>query len=175
MRPVVIILFIFLMTSCASVKSNKITMQAKQTDKDRVILNFKAGPRTVIYKTKENYSRLIPVTLSEDKSKIVSYPHPSDISVNGVFSYPTELANGFLLDNTGVTKNVAFLNMTYEEYSILETAPPLEALFLMIIDNDPLVEIYNCGNRHTFKNEISDLNKLINNSELSRCDCLKKE
>lgn len=160
------------MNSCSSVKNNKITMEAKETDKDKVILNFKAGPPTIIYKTKEDYSKFVPVILSEDKSKIISYPHPSDIIVNDVFSYPTELEKGYLLDNRGININVAFLNLTYEEYSKLETAPLLEKLFSMILDKNPLVEIYNCGNRYTFKNEISDLNKLINNNELMRCKCL---
>jgi hypothetical protein len=174
MKSLIIIISILIMNSCSSVKNNKIAMKAKETDKDKVILNFKAGPPTIIYKTKKDYNKFVPVILSEDKSKIVSYPHPTDILVNDKFSYPTQLEKGYLLDNRGINKNAAFLNMTYEEYSKLETAPLLEKLFSMIVDNDPLIEIYNCGNRYTFKNEISDLNKLINNNELMRCKCLTK-
>ena len=29
-------------------------MEAKEADKDKVILNFKAGPQTIIYKTKKD-------------------------------------------------------------------------------------------------------------------------
>jgi len=92
--------------------------------------------------------------------------------VNGKYSYPTQLEKGYLLDNRGINNNVAFLNMTYEEYSKLETVSSLDKLFSIIIDKDPLVEIYNCGNKYTFKNVISDLNKLISNNELKRCKCL---
>lgn len=176
MKLLAIIISIIIMNSCSSVKKNKITMKAKETDKDIVMLNFKSGPPTIIYKTKKDYNKFVPVILSEDKSKIVSYPHPSDILVNDKFSYPTQLEKGYLLDNRGINNNVAFLSMTYEEYSKLEKAPLLEELFSMIIDKAPLVEIYNCGNRYTFKNEISvDLNKLIINNELTRCKCLMKE
>jgi len=150
-------------------------MEAKEVDKNKVMLNFKDGPSTIIYKTKKDYNNLVPVILSEDKSKIVSYPHPSDVITNGKYAYPTELDNGYLLDNRGINKNVAFINMTYEEYSKLETAPLLEKLYSMIVDNAPLVEIYNCGNRYTFKNEVSDLNTLINNNELTRCKCLSNK
>ena len=176
-RLFIIILSMLLMSSCSSSNNNnKIIMEAKETDKDKVMLNFKAGPPTIIYKTKKDYYKLVPVILSEDKSIIVSYPHPTDILVNGELAYPTQLEKGYLLDNRGINNNVAFLNMTYEEYSKLEKVPLLEGLYSMIVDKDPLVEIYNCGNRYTFKNEISrELNKLINNNELTRCECIKKE
>jgi hypothetical protein len=150
-------------------------MEAKETDKDKVILNFKDGPQTVIYKTKKDYKKFVPITLSDDKSKITSYPHPKDIFYKGELAYPTELKNGYLLDNRGINNNVAFLNITYEDYSKLEKVPLLEELYKMILDKDPLSEIYNCGNRYTFKNEISDLNKLIENNGLKECKCLKKE
>ena len=163
------------MNSCSTVNRNKITMEAKKTDKDKVILNFKAGPQTIIYKTKKDYSKFVPVILSEDKSKIVSYPHPKDVFYKGELAYPTELKNGYLLDNRGININVAFLNITYEDYSKLEKIPLLLELFSMILDKDPLIEIYNCGNRDTFKNEISDLNKLVENNGLKDCKSLTKE
>ncbi len=174
MRKIIIILLVIVINACcSSVNKNKMTQEAKAMDKDKVILNFKPGPPTIIYKTKKDYNQLVPVILSEDKSTIVSYPHPSDVLINGKFPYPTPLENGYLLDNRGINKNVAFLNMTYEAYSALETAPSLDTLFSRIIDNNPLLEMYYCGNRYTFKNNLlEDLNTLIQNDELSRCKCL---
>lgn len=168
-----ILSIILIMDSCSSVKENKITMEGKE--KDKVILNFKDGPSTIIYKTKEDYNKLVPIILSDDKTKIISYPHPSDIYVSGEYSYPTELKEGYLLDNRGINKNVAFLNITYEDYSKLERVPTMDELYKMILDVDPLSEIYNCGNRYTFKNEISDLNRLIENDGLKDCKCLTNE
>jgi len=175
MKSLLFILSVVIISSCSSIKKNKITMEAKEADKDKVIMNFKAGPQTIVYKTKRDYNKFVPVTLSEDKSKIVSYPHPKDVFYKGEFAYPTELINGYLLDNKGINNNVAFLNITYEDYSKLEKVPLLDDLFSMIIDKDPLLEIYNCGNRYTFKNELSDLNKLLENNGLKDCKCLTEK
>lgn len=172
MKKLILILSIIILASCSSVKQNKITMGSKE--KDKVILNFKAGPQTIIYKTSKNYNKLVPVILSDDKTKIVSYPHPKDIYLNGNFSYPTELQKGYLLDNRGINKNVAFLKITYEEYSNYKNAPSPNELYEKILDKDPLIEIYNCGNRLTFKNEIEDLNRLIESDGLELCECFTK-
>ena len=85
------------------------------------------------------------------------------------------MKNGYFLDNRGINNNVAFLNITYKEYYKLQDAPSIDKLFSMILDKAPLIEIYNCGNRNTFKNEISDLNKLIENNGLKNCKCLLNE
>ncbi len=175
MKKFLFILSVLIINSCTTVNKNTITMEAKETDKNEVILNFKDGPQTVIYKTKKDYKKFVPVILSDDKSKIVSYPHPKDIFYKGVLAYPTELKDEYLLDNRGINIYVAFLNITYEEYSKLEKVPLLDELFKMILDKDPLTEIYNCGNRYSFKNEISDLNRLIENNGLKECKCLIKE
>jgi hypothetical protein len=157
------------------VNKNQIAIGAKEIEKDKIILNFKDGPQTIIYKTNNDLKNFVPVTLSYDKSKIVSYPHPKDIYYKGELSYPIELKDGYLLDNRGININVAFLNVTYEEYCKLEKIPFLDELYNMILDKDPLTEIYNCGNRYTFKNEISNLNRLIENNGLKECKCLTKE
>src|ERR1017187_7906917 len=54
-------------------------------------VDYSAGPTVVIYKTKKNYDRLVPVTLNEEKTKIVSYPGINDISYNGELAYPIHL------------------------------------------------------------------------------------
>ncbi|MBN2237299.1 MAG: hypothetical protein JW729_07050 [Bacteroidales bacterium] len=175
MKSFLLILSILIMNSCSSAKKNKITAEAKKADTDQVILNFKDGPQTIIYKTKQNFDKNVPVTLSEDKTKIVAYPNPKDVIIHGELTYPTKLINGYLLDNKGITERTAFLSFSYQEYSQLEKAPSLDELFASIIEKDPFLELYNCGNRFTFKNGISDINKLVEKNVLKDCKCLKKE
>jgi len=116
------------------------------------------APPALVYKTRADYIQLVPVMLSEDKTEIVSYPHPSDVSNRPV---PTQLAGGYLLDNRGIGKNVAFLRLTYEEYAKLDEAPKLTELYDLIIDKDPLTELCNCGNKKAIKKPEEELNELI--------------
>lgn len=132
-----------------------------------------SGPPTTVYKTKVDYNNKVPVTLSEDKTKIVSYPSPKDVFYNGNLAYPTQLAQGFLLDNRGIGKNVAFLNISYEAYSNLLETPNLQNMYNMIIDKDPLIQMCNCGNRLKYTNVVADMNRLINDKKLSKCQKIK--
>lgn len=118
-------------------------------------------PPTVVYKTKGNYNNLVPVLLSVNKSEIISYPHPNDLKVGDVLSLPTPLSEDYLLDNRGIGPNVAFLKLSYEDYSKLENAPTLKELYELIIDKDPLTELCICENMKMFKDKTSQLNKLI--------------
>ena len=102
--------------------------------------NYAAGPSAIIYKTKNNYYDKIPVTLNE----------------------------GYLLDNRGITKNTAFLNITYEEYSKKAETPSSSEMLNLIIDKEPFLEIYDCGNRYQFKNAVEELNAAISNKELNK-------
>ena len=137
--------------------------------KEIITIDYSAGPTTYIYKTKGNYNNLIPITLSDDKSIISSYPHPKDIYYKNVLAIPTQLKDGYLLDNRGISKNVAFLNITYEEYSKLDNPPNIDELFEMIIDNNPIVELYDCGNRYQYKDEVVELNNIITEKHLRQC------
>ncbi len=123
-------------------------------------------PVAIIYKTKADYSKNVPVTLSEDKSQIVSYPAAQDVYTNGVLAYPTSLDNGYLLDNRGVNVNSAFLKLTYEEYAKLNPLPSTDELYKLIIDKDPITEMYNMGSRRRFKDEKGELNSLIKKHKL---------
>ena len=132
---------------------------------------FSPGPAALVYKTKRSYNNLVPVMLSDDKKTIVSYPHPKDVTAQ---SAPTELHSGYLLDNRGIGPNVAFLNMTYVQYAGLKNTPSTEYLFENILDNDPLVEMCNCGNKKAFDNTVEQLNQLIdNNALLTSCKPIK--
>jgi len=151
-------------TACGS---NKKVDNNKQ--KEAMEIDFTAGPPTYIYKTKADYSNLVPVNLSDDKSTIISFPHPKDIYYNGELAIPVELTDGYLLDNRGISENVAFLNITYADYSKLKNTPSVDSLYSLIIEKEPLVELYFCGNRHQYKDEVKQLNKLITDGNLKRC------
>lgn len=133
-----------------------------------------SAPPTLVYKTKANYNNLVPVLLSDDKTEIISYPHPSDLKVGNVLALPTLLKNGYLLDNRGIGINVAFLKLTYEEYSKLENVPSLKELYELIIDKEPLVELCNCGNSKAFTDKKEQLNKVISSKKLrATCKTIK--
>ena len=125
-----------------------------------------ASPRVIVYKMLKDYSRNVPVTLSADKKTIASYPHPRDVYTNGKLAFPTELKNGYWLDNRGINENVAFLSYTYEEYAALTDVPPLDVLYSKIIDNDPLTEMWVCGRRFDYHDLVNDLNEIITNGKM---------
>jgi hypothetical protein len=117
-----------------------------------------ALPPVIVYKTRKDYNKNVAIQLSEDKKRITGYPHPYDVSEK---SYPTPLKNGYMLDNRGIGKNTAFISMTYEEYAALRNVPSIAELDSMIIDRDPVEEMYNCENHAKDKDIINDLNKII--------------
>ena len=124
------------------------------------------GPRCIVYKTKADYTHLVPVMLSADKSMVVSYPDVKDIYNNGQLAYPTQLIGGYLLDNRGIGTDVAFLKVTYEEYSRLTVTPHPGELLEMILDKDPLAEMYDCGSRSQYQDPIAAMLLLIRSGEL---------
>ena len=148
--------------SSHSIKDTTVTAKSDLKQKD---IDY-SGPATIVYKTKGDYFDKVPVTLSDDKTKIIAYPAPTDIFYKGKFALPTKLSNGYLLDNRGISKNVAFLNISYEEYSKRKEVPLLNEMMEMILDKNPLTEMYNCGNRYTYKDEVTELNEIIANGQL---------
>jgi len=170
-RYLIIAVVLFSLYGCAcgkkttentdNVKTEEIMPADSQITKEQPIDGVKQLAPAIVYKTTKDYSQNVPVILSADKKSIASYPAPSDIYYKGELAYPTKLADGYLLDNRGVTENVAFTSYTYEEYSRLKSAPTETELMNKIIDRNPLLEIINCGARAEYKNEIEDLNKVI--------------
>jgi hypothetical protein len=132
-----------------------------------------ASPNVIIYKTKADYSKNVPITLSDDKLTVASYPDPQDIYYNGQLAYPTRLIKGFWLDNRGVGKNTVFIKLTYEQYSKLAKAPAPEDLYAMIIDKDPFTHIYNLGNRYSYKDPVAEINHIIKKHELDKFKRIK--
>lgn len=155
---------IFLFTMCKATQetqtSETTTMSKISKDTELTGGNAQRTAPIIIYKTRADYRNFVPVTLNENRSAIVSYPAPSDVYYKGKLAYPTELINGYLLDNRGITAQSAFLNITYEEYSKLENIS-VDFLWQNIKDATPLLELYSCGSRDTLKNGVEQLNRII--------------
>jgi len=131
------------------------------------------GPPCIIYKTRNDYFTLVPVIMTDDKSAIASYPDIRDIYYNHGFSYPTVLTGGYLLDNRGIGPNVGFLSYTYESYSRLPKTPNSNELFKLIVDKEPLLEMYQCGSKNQYTDLVKTLNDIILKGELSQLNRLK--
>lgn len=133
-----------------------------------------ASPPVIIYKTNNDYSKNVPVILSEDKSKVISFPAQRDIIKGDDFVYPTKLANGYWLDNRGINQNTAFLKFTYEDYYNMDNIPDPARLINYILDKEPFTEIYQCGRRGDYKNLEAELNQKIEMGKLKDCKNLLK-
>ncbi|MFZ4547772.1 MAG: hypothetical protein ACOYN4_10070 [Bacteroidales bacterium] len=156
--PSLILLFSLLM-SCMSTQK---TETANNKPKSNI-----PGPKAIIYQTSKDYSKLVPVMLTEDKKSIESYPDIKDVFYDGKLAHPVELKNGYFLDNRGIGKNVAFISITYEEYSKLPRTPNSIELWNLIIDKDPIKTMYNCGLRSSFGNIADELNSKIISDDFS--------
>lgn len=156
----------------ATIFSCKSTMQKNLINEDRFNPMY---PAAIVFKPKKNYGNLVSIVLDSTKSSIVSYPAPSDVFYKGKLATPFPLEKGYFLDNRNVNLNSAILDITLEEYSKLANVPTEKYLISKIIEKNPYLEIYNCGNRYKFTNEIEELNFLIKNNLLKKnCKCLKK-
>lgn len=132
------------------------------------------GPRALVYKTTNDYSNYVPVTLDDSGKTITSYPDPSDISAVGIENKkPLPLRSGYLLDNHGIHANIAYLDLTWKEYSQMKITDP-SLLQSHIKDRKPIKEMCDCG----LKTEMPDLelklNRLIKDKSLrTTCTTLK--
>ncbi|MBK8339453.1 MAG: hypothetical protein IPK99_05330 [Flavobacteriales bacterium] len=131
-------------------------------------------PHVLVYRTKGDYRELVPVMLSADRSKIVSYPHPSDLKGADGLSLPQDLGKGYLLDKRGIGLSTALLKMRYADYAKLDQAPALADLTAMIVDKDPLLELCDCGPRAGFKDIAAEITTMVAEGVLEkRCKKLK--
>lgn len=129
--------------------------------------------QAIIYTTRKDYSNLVPVILTSDKKGIASYPDIKDIFYKGSLAYPTPLHKGFLLDNRGISQDVAFIKLTYEQYAALPVTPSAEELMNMLVDKNPLTKMYACGLRGKFVNITEEINALIDSENYSGFTRLK--
>lgn len=147
MKQIILIAFVTLMLSCNATKVNTGMLEEQAS--------------VMIYKTRVDHFSHVPITLNSAKEKITSYPAPSDLYFEGELALPVKLKEGFLLDRRGISVNTVFTSYSYEEYSKLESAPPIEELMARIIDKDPFISIYNCGKWGSYKDLLKELNAKI--------------
>ena len=139
---IILVTVCLLIPACKTCKKSETTVDTQKQQKIDNPVVGDASPPLMVYKTVKNYNKNVPVILTEDKTAISSYPDVKDIYYKGEFSYPTEVADGYLIDNRGINKNVAFIDLTYEAYSKFSETPSAEALYSMILGKDPLLELY---------------------------------
>lgn len=167
----IIPLLLLLIGGCSIIRTKEIkpSIDSKKSNNQVAITS-----PIVIYKTKNNYNNLVPILLSDDKKEILSYPHPTDLIVDSVLQVPTELHNGYLLDNRGIGQNVAFIKLTYEEYAKLKDVLSLRELYNLIIDKDPLIKLCNCKVSNPNLKLENQLNEMIDKDLLKNtCEILK--
>lgn len=93
--------------------------------------SYTPQPRLVLYKTTVDCANLVPVTLNDSRTQLVSYPAPTDLTDN---STPLVMADGWLLDRRGgIGTNTAFTKYTYSEYRALKQAPSPQQLMQSIV------------------------------------------
>jgi hypothetical protein len=135
--------------------------------------NYNQNPALVIYKTKANRDNNVPIRVMEDRKTIITYPAPTDVFTNGKLAYPTKLEDGYLLDNRGISVSSVFLSYDYQTYSKLGDIPKEAVLLKAVVDFEPFLEMYNCGYRYDYKNEVQQANDIIRNG-FKDCKCLIK-
>jgi hypothetical protein len=131
------------------------------------------GPPCIVYKTKQDYFDKVPVILSPDRSKIVSFPDPADLRLPDGYPTPLRLDSGYLLDRRGISSGVAFLNITYAGYAAFASVPPVNYLAANILDSDPLTAMYECDLKRDDPELVEKLNRLIGEGELRSMKRLK--
>jgi uncharacterized lipoprotein YajG len=146
----------------------------KQTTTTFQPISINNSAPLIIYKADKKFANYIPVLLNDEGTKIVSYPAPSDIFIDGKLAKPTALKNNYWIDNRGISAHSAFINYTYEEYSKLADAPTLEIMYSKIIAKNAITQVYNCGSKNRVINQqlIDELNDEIKNNQLKKCKCL---
>jgi len=147
----------------------------KEISKDMNRMNstkISTGQQAVVYKTTEDFDDYVPVIMNKERTEISNYPAPTDLFYEGKLAKPTILKNGYLLDNRGINENVVFLNYTYEVYSQLKEAPALNEMLKNIKEKYPLKELIYCGSRYYLKDEMKELNAII---DAGFPDCKKVE
>jgi hypothetical protein len=154
-----IIIMTGILTGCCTAKKTETTQSGNSVSVP--------GPKVIIYQTVKDYSKLVPITLSDDGKTIVSYPDVKDVYYNSSLAYPTQLNKGYLLDNRGINQNIAFLNISYEAYAKLPVTPTPEELLKMVVDSKPLKIMYSCGVRSAYKDIEKELNSKIDDEDFS--------
>jgi hypothetical protein len=159
-----LILIALPMSSCKNKEKMSVVPATDKLEDENI---RRATAPVIIYKTYKDFSGFVPVIMDAKKTKIVSYPAPTDL-LSGC--KPVALHMGYLLDRRGINENVVYLNITYDAYSKLMKVPTLDEMNALILEKYPLVELYYCGNESNYKDLIPELNVLI---EKGFPECIK--
>lgn len=164
LKSYILCIMVVLITTTSCKNKEKMISNTEKGTKNELV---SATQVAIVYKTIADFSNLVPVIMNSEKTKIISYPAPTDLYYNGKPSLPTVLKNGYLLDNRGINENVVFLKYTYNEYQHFETAPSISEMMTKIAEKYPLSELYYCGHRNQYKNEVEELNTIIDKGFLN--------
>jgi hypothetical protein len=122
-----------------------------------------SGP-IIVYKTKQDYSNNITIQLSKDRKDVTCRPGPKDAA----HQRPTQLADGYLLKRMC---GDAVTSITYDDFIVSTKSYTTEEWLSFVIDTDPYLEKYECCK--CIGKDTADINNLIRNKQLSKCDNLK--
>jgi hypothetical protein len=87
---------------------------------------------------------------------------------------PARLHKGYFISNAGIGENTVFLKKTYKQYEALKTVPATDELYKMVADKDPLITLYDFGNRSAYKYPAMAMNDLIDKNMLEKtCKTIK--
>jgi len=131
---------------------------------------FVPAPNVIVYQLNGNWENLVPVTLSEDKTKIVAYPGPTDLQK---MKPPVSLKYGWRLDTRGISSNTAFLSVTIDEYLTWKEVPSVDELMKKVKVVKPFKRIMNCGNFIVNNESIEKLNTQLRKKTIKKCSCVK--
>ncbi|MDE6859438.1 MAG: hypothetical protein K2J65_03380 [Duncaniella sp.] len=124
-------------SSAGSVESVPVSVEAAVASAAGGIRPVAVVAMARIYRTNGDYADCVPVTLNSDRTAVVSFPAPSDLTG----AAPVQLKDGYLLDRRGVGVNTAFTSYTYASYSKLKQPPTPEDLLKSVIPGAKVTEI----------------------------------
>ena len=135
---------------------------------------YSVNKHVVVYKAPKRFRDHVPVVLSSDKKKVVSYPDPADIRAGGNYVLPALLHKGFMTGGYGIGSNSVFLQYTFNEYASLTHTPSPEELLKKVIRRGTVKEVCNCGLLIHGDHTIDTLNKWIDQGLLKiKCKVVK--
>lgn len=126
-----------------------LTLAGCTTAKTQIPLKY-----TNVYKTKADYSQLVPVGYAD--GKIISYPAATDLR-----SLPIALKNGYWYDTIGISPQTAYLTLPIATYKQKNTS----FTEFVIKDAKPFTEFYRLEIPFN-SNKIEFLNKIIEDDKL---------
>lgn len=124
-----------------------------------------------IYKTKSDYLNKVSVQMSDDKTKIIAAPGPTDVDTSS--NWPKKLVNGYLLGGIFGGSNTAFLTLDKKDYYNWPLYPGSDSLLKLIIDKDPFTELYYYRDEHNVFDtgnglDTAKMNQLIKDGQLEK-------